>query len=326
MQPFLNRRTALAAITSSVGLAALNPMRVSAQDAYPSRTVSIVSPVGGNVEVHARYLAQELAKRLNGTFIVEQKFGAGGTIGATYLAKAKPDGYTIGVPSTGLLTVGPHLQPPAYDPLGFTFLGMVQTWRNFLLVSATSGINSVADLVAAARAKPGSLSFASAGVGTGLHLFAEQMSAAAGISTLHVPYKDYSQVFPNLMNGDIAYVFNSVQGSMELVRAGKLKAIAVNGDQRLPEFPNVPTLREQGINIFTPPSFTALVGPANMPRAISDRLIQGLRDIAGSEQYHASLRAAGAEPAAVFGEDLKRYVSDEHRAWGTVIKRLGIKT
>jgi tripartite-type tricarboxylate transporter receptor subunit TctC len=320
-----SRRSVLCTI-SAFGIGGIAPLRAAAQETYPARPVTIVTPFGAVVDSHARYLAQEFSKRLGGTFLVEQKFGAGGTIGINHVAKAKPDGYTLGVPGSGTLTSGVNLRQPPYDPAAFTFLGIIQTWNNFLLTGANSGINSIADLVSAARAKPGQLAFGSSGQGSTLHLTAEMFCQATGIKMIHVPYKDYAHVFPALMNGDLAFIFNSVQGAQELVKAGKMKALAYTGSRRVTHFPNVPTLAEQGVaNVFAPPSFSALVGPPQMPPAITNRLIDAMRDIAASPSYLASISGTGIDPEGIFGDDLKKYLAEERGAWNNVIKKLGIK-
>ena len=320
--------TRRAAATRIAALAASTfaPMSLLAQTAYPERPITLISPFGGAVDILARLIVVQLNKRLNANLIVEQKLGGSGTIGLAAVARAAPDGYTIGMGTSTALTSAPHLiKSPGYDiGKSFTYLGLIQTSHQVLVVSPSLGVNTVQEFIALAKSKPGQLNYGSSGIGNSIHLAAEEFNSAVGIKAVHIPFKTGPETDAAIMGGQVQYTFASVPTSIGLINGGKLKPLVVTGDSRDPALPNVPSLKEAGSPANLPDQLFGMVAPANMPPAVLAKLGKAIQDMQADPEFQAAVRKGGGIPSTAFGDDFKKMVLADSKQWGDLIKRLGI--
>lgn len=300
---------------------------VWAQPAFPSKPVTMVVPfpAGGALDVVARALAEEMRKHLGQPVVVENRVGAGGTVGAGAVARAAADGHTIlfGSLATHALASGLY-RSLTYDALK-DFAPIMQVTSSPLLVTVTPKLNvsSMAELIAAAKAQPGKLNYGSTGNGTAVHLAAEVMKASTGIDVLHVPYKGGPDAIQSLITGDTAFMVTNLELAVPQVRGGKLRAVAVTGNRRIAALPDVPTLREAGVAGTEVTTWFGLFAPAGTPKAVVDRL---QRDAATSLQDLA--KRSVVQPEEAVGstpEQFTAFVQSEHAKWGKVIRDLGLK-
>jgi len=320
------RRTALFQIAAGAAALAAFPGRLLAQGAWPERPITLITPFGGAVDILARLIAADLGRRLGQNVIVEQKIGGSGTIGMAAVARAHPDGYTIGMGTTTSLTSAPHLiKSPGYDvEKSFTYLGLIQTSRQVLTVSPKLGVDTLQDFIALAKSKPGSLNFGSSGVGNSIHLAVEQFNAAAGIKAVHVPFKTGNETDAAMMAGDVQYTIASLATSLPLIQAGRIKALAVTGEGRDPALPNVPNLQESGLPARIPDQLFGMVGPANMPAPVTSKLLKAVADMQADPTFQEAVRRGGGVPSQVHGESFRKVALNDSQTWGDLIKRLGI--
>ena len=323
----LTRRAAAARIAAAAGGAlGLFPAGVFAQATYPERAITLVSPFGGAVDILARLIVVQLNKRLNGNVIVDLKLGGSGTIGMAAVARAAPDGYTIGMGTSTALTSAPHLiKNPGYDiAKSFTYLGLIQTSHQVLVVSPTLGVSTVQEFIALAKSKPGQMNFGSSGIGNSIHLAAEEFNSAVGIKAVHIPFKTGPETDAAIMGGEVQYTFASVPTSIGLINGGKLKPLVVTGDSRDPALPTVPSLKEVGSPANLPDQLFGMVAPANMPPAVMAKLGKAIQDMQADPEFQAAVRRGGGIPSTAFGDDFRKMVLAGSRQWGDLIKRLGI--
>jgi len=260
----------LAALASTVIFAAAH-----AQD-YPAKPVRIVVPysAGGNADILGRTLAQKLGDALKQPFVVENRAGANGGIGTDLVAKSAPDGYTLLVTASGPIVVNPTLYANVpYDPVkDFAPISQCAVYQYVLVTLAASPYKSIADIVAAARARPGAVSYGSTGVGGGNHLAGELFALASGTQLTHVPYKGSAPALADLLGGQLTFMFDTVITSVPQIRAGKLRAFAVSSPKRASSLPEVPTLQEAGIRGFDISQWQGFLAPAGTSKAIVERL------------------------------------------------------
>jgi len=298
-----------------------------AQTAYPTKPVTLVVPFppGGALDIVARALADEMRKHLGQPVIVENRAGAGGTLGSGVVARAAPDGYTVLLGSVATHAIAPGLyRKLAYDALK-DFVPITQVTRSPLLVASSAKLNvaTLPELIAAARAQPGKLNYASTGNGTAVHLAGEMLKSTANLDVVHVPYKGGSEAITALMTGESAYMVVNVELVLPQVRAGKARALAVTGPRRLPILPDVPTLREAGFAGAEVTTWFGLFAPAGTPRAVVDRL---QHDAAASLQtLTANFAAQGDEAVGSTPDQFAEFVRAEHAKWGKVINDFGVK-
>ena len=298
-----------------------------AQPAYPSKPVTLVVPFppGGALDIVARALADEMRKHLGQPVIVENRAGAGGTLGSGVVARAAPDGYTVLLGSVATHAIAPGLyRKLAYDALK-DFVPITQVTRSPLLVASSAKLNvaTLPELIAAARAQPGKLNYASTGNGTAVHLAGEMLKSTANLDVVHVPYKGGSEAITALMTGESAYMVVNVELVLPQVRGGKARALAVTGPRRLPILPDVPTLREAGFAGAEVTTWFGLFAPAGTPRAVVDRL---QHDAAASLQtLTANFAAQGDEAVGSTPDQFAEFVRAEHAKWGKVINDFGVK-
>src|SRR5262249_7280994 len=248
----------------------------AAQDAWPNRPIRMVVPLpaGASVDVIGRLVAAKLGERLGQTIVIENRAGASGAIGADAVAKAAPDGYTLGMATTTTHVTNAIVNSKlAYDPVkDFTAIGLIGVVPYALSVSPKLPVNNVRELIALARSKPGQLNYSSVGLGSVAHLATELLSNMTGIKLNHIPYRAASQAVIDLAEGRIDITFGTLGSSLPLIKDGKIKILAVSTNRRASQVPAIPTLAEAGVPGFETSLWFALVGPANLPGAIAARL------------------------------------------------------
>jgi tripartite-type tricarboxylate transporter receptor subunit TctC len=293
--------------------------------AWPTKqpvTLLVPFPPGGSTDMIARTLGPKLQEKLGGTFVVENKAGAGGTVGATGAKRAAPDGYTILVSSLGPFVIGPHLiKGVAYDPLkDFDYLTVAVQAPNVLTVPANSPHKSLADVLAFHKANPGKMSFASAGNGTSDHLTAELFWQQTGTSGLHIPYKGGAPAMSDLLGGQVDATFMNINTGIANIKAGKLRALAITSSKRSPLLPDVPTMDESGVKGVTVYSWQAFAAPKGLPADIRtklhDALVAGLNDPA----VKPKLLELGFEVVGNTPEQFTAFQASEFARWKKVIE------
>jgi len=297
-----------------------------AQD-YPSRPVRIVVPLspGGFSDTPARILAPRLSEQFGRQFYVENRPGAGGTIGWDFVAKSAPDGYTLAITGNTLL-VGAHLYKNVpYDALkDFTHITMMASGPYVLVVNPQKvPVNSVRELIASAKAKPGAIDYASSGNGSSQHLVGALFNSMAGVQLNHVPYKGSGPAMQDLLGGQVGVSFAGVPNVLGQVRSGKLKALGVTTPKRWFALPDVPTIAEAGVPGYEATLWLSISGPAGMPAPIVQRLYAEISKALQDPGLRESFRAVGVEPDATSGEELMRYMRSEDEKWGKVVKETG---
>jgi len=315
-----------ACLVALVAIAA--PLAAAAQD-YPTRPVVLVSPFppGGSVSLVARIVAEKMGETLGQSIVVENRGGAGGTIGARSVAKSPPDGYTLLLGYTGTLAIGPSMYPNAgFDPRkDFAPVGRIGTAPTLLVVHPSVPVHSVADLIAYAKANPGKLNFGSAGIGTVGHLAGELMATMAGLRLVHVPYKGTGPAITDLLGGHIPMMFTPVPTAHAQAESGLLRALAVTGAERSSLLPNVPTVAESGLPGYEAALRYGLVAPAGTPRAIIERLNKELRTALAAEDVRSRLAADGAEVLPSTPEQYAADIDREEATWSKVVNALGLR-
>jgi len=302
----------------------------AAQEApWPSKPVHILVPggAGGVTDIRARWLAQRLAPLLGQSVIVENKPGAGGNFGMELGAHSAADGYTVVVIHQGVMTVNPHLYSRlGYDPLT-DFAPITQLGSGPLLLAVHPDVraNTVAELVQLAKAKPGELNFGSPGIGTPPHLAGELFRTTAGIDTVHVPYKGGGQAVSDLIAGHISYSIEGLTVQLPQVKAGRLRALAVTGPQRVASLPDVPTMAEAGFAAAEFQGWVGIAAPAATPKAIVTRLYRDISSILATSEALAWFAEVGADARTDAPDVFAAAIRAEHARWGQVIRERGIK-
>lgn len=327
----MNKKLIRLAVASAVLPLAVLPFTAKAatEDSYPNKAVRIVVPFapGGSTDVVARILAEKLQARFKQPFVVENRAGAAGNIGAEYVAKAPADGYTLLMGTTGVLAINDLLYPKLnYSaPRDFTPVAFAVQNANILVVSPSAPTTDVASLIRMAKEKPDSLSFASSGAGSSTHLSGELFKAMADVKILHVPYKGSAGALTDLMGGNVTMLFDNAPSSIGFVQQGKLRALAVTSRSRLPGLPNVPTLEEAGIKGYESLSWSGLVAPAATPAPIVQKLNVAVDEILRAEDVKSRLAGLGVDAVGGTPEDFARFIGKERDKWGTVVRNANIK-
>jgi len=313
---------------SLFALAALAVMNApaGAQD-YPNRPITLVVPFppGGSTTIVARTISDKLAELLGQQIVIDNRGGAGGTIGTRAVAKADPDGYTLLLGYTGTLAIAPSLYANVgYDPRkDFAPIGRIGTAPNTLVVHPSFPAKSVAELVAYAKANPGKVNYGSAGVGTVSHVCGEYFATAAGIKLVHVPYKGTGPVLTDLIGGHIPMAFAPIPATYPNAQSGKLRMLAVTSAVRSTLVPEVPTIAEQGVPGFEAVLRYGLVAPAGTPRPIIDKLNKALNAALASDEIRKRLALEGAEPLPGTIKDYAADIDREETQWAKVVKASG---
>lgn len=303
---------------------ALAAAGAAALAAYPEKPVTVVVPFppGGSTDTIARVLAPKLQEKLGGTFVIENRAGATGTIGATLVKRAPADGYTLFVSSLGPFVIAPHLiKGVQYDALkDFDYLTVAVQAPNVLVVPAASPLKSVADVLAEHRKNPGKMSFASSGNGSSDHLTAELFWQQTGTEGLHVPYKGGGPAMNDILGGQVQASFQNINAVVQHVAAGKLRALAITSAQRSPLLPQVPTLTESGIKGVDVYSWQGVAAPKGLPADLKAKLHAALVASINDEAVKAKLVAQGFEVVANTPEQFTKFQADEFARWKKVIE------
>jgi tripartite-type tricarboxylate transporter receptor subunit TctC len=299
-----------------------------AQKQLSSDRFTIVSPFppGGPVDTLARVLSDGLAKRYGQAAVVENLVGAAGNIGIDKVKRAKGDGHTLLVVPAGNLTINPTLMPnfPFDIEKDFVPVTMLAKAPNVLVASPSSGIKSARELVAMAKAKPGTLSYASPGVGSGLHLAGELFKQQAGIDMLHVPYKGTPPALNDVLGGSVPLMFSNLPATMPFIKNGKLVALGVTEAKRSPAAPDIPTLAEQGIQGVTVTSWYGLLAPKGTPPAVVEQLAKDAAQMLAAPDVRERLKAQGMTDAAMKPAEFAAHIRDETAVWARIIKARNI--
>lgn len=331
----LQRRTAMftvaiLAATLTFNASAQTSAPSSAAAAYPSRPVTLVIPfpAGGATDVLGRALAVKLGAALGQTVVVENRTGAGGSVGASSVAKAAPDGYTLLMATSSTHSIGPAINPKIpYDAFkDFAPIAQVATAANVLLVSTTVPVTTAKAFADLLKANPGKYNFGSSGIGTIPHLTAELFKAQAGnVFAVHIPYRGTGLVIPDLIAGQVHFLMDSLVTAAPLVRDGKLRALAVTGAQRGSTLPDVPTFTEAGIPGMDASTWFGLFAPAGTDAGIVKRISELMGQIVRSSDVTAQLSKLGADPVASTPEQFAQRVRGDYEQWSATIKRANIK-
>jgi len=297
-------------------------------EGWPSKPLRAVIPfaAGSSTDIIPRVVFEQLSQQLGQAVVVENRAGAGGTIGTTSVAKADPDGYTILV-SGSAHTIAPAFYPKlSYDPeRDFAAIVPLGISPSVLVISPTKGFKTVADLVAAGKAKPGALSFSSVGVGTATHLSAERFRMSAGLDALHVPFKGGAEAMSEVISGRIDFFLGPPALVAPHVREGKLTALLVNGNSRTASLPDIPTAREAGINDAEYPMWYGLFAPARTPRDIVDRLHLETLKALRAPKVHDRLNQLAVDPLDMTPTEFTAYVRREIALNKVLVQKAGIK-
>jgi len=320
----IGRRTLLAASAGTFG----GMRQACAQDAYPSRTVRIVVPfaAGGGADAVGRAVADRLSDRFGRPFVVDNRPGAAGNIGTEHVARSAPDGYT-------LLLVGPNHATNAhlfrqlpFDPVrDFAPISLLTSAPYVLVAHTGFEARNFQDLLALARARPGGLSYGSAGNGSAGHLAMELIKSSAGIDMVHVPYRGSPPLLADLVSGQVAVGFDNVLSSAPLIAAGRLRPLAVSGARRAPALPDVPTIAESGLPGFDVTVWQGMLAPTGTPTPIVTRLSVELAGVLHSPQLRDRLALLGVEAIGSRPEEFARFIGEELTRWGEAVRRSGAR-
>jgi tripartite-type tricarboxylate transporter receptor subunit TctC len=300
----------------------------AAAQPYPNKPVHIIVPfaAGGVADLLPRVVGQKLSEKWGQPVVVENKVGASGNIGIGEVARAAPDGYTLGLAPTGNLTVNPFLFKLPFDTAkDLAPITLLATSPNVLVVHPSVPVKNFRELVAYAKTNPGALNFASPGEGSGAHLAGELLNLEAGIRTTHVPYKGIASAVNDLLGGQVQMMFAGISTVLQYVKSGKLVAIAIVTPQRSPQLPDVPTVIESGIAGFDVTSWYGLVARAGTPPEVIQKIQRDVAEVLSNEELSGKLAALGLEPSGNTPAEFERQIAAESRKWGDIVQRAGIK-
>ena len=293
-------------------------------EAYPAHAIRLVVPFppGGSTDILARPIAQKLSQALGQQVVVENRGGAGGTIGAAAVAQSAPDGYTLLMGHIGTLAVAPSLYPKLpYDPrTSFAPVSMVAILPNVLVVNPSNPAKNVREFIAYAKAHPGALTYSSGGNGSAAHIAFEMFKQEAGIDVVHIPYRGTAPSLTDVIAGQVAATMTGVAPVLPFVRSGQLRALGVSGRERSPALPDVPTIAEQGVKDFEATQWYGLVAPAGTPAAIVERLNSELRKILASPETSELFASLGAVPSPSSPEEFRKHIAREIGRWERVVR------
>jgi tripartite-type tricarboxylate transporter receptor subunit TctC len=293
------------------------------------KPIRIVVPfaAGGPTDVLARVLAPKLTASLKRTVIVENKAGATGSIGATFVAKSAPDGDTLLLGTSSIMAASPNLTANlTYDPVNdFVPISLVATIENILVVHPSVPAKTVKELVAYAKANPNKLSYASSGIGSTYHLGAELFGSQTGIEWTHVPYKGAAPAIQDVLAGHVQVMFDNTSSAIPNIKSGRLKALGVASLKRYPTLPDLPTIAEEGVAGYETTIWLALFAPAKTPAAVLQKLTKEIHDAVNSAEYKDKLAALDIQPRLSSSQELANFLKADLGKWARVVKDAGIK-
>lgn len=317
-----------AALLATLLAAALVSPSAMAQN-YPNKPLRLIVPFppGGPTDIVGRMVGQKLADGLGQPVVVENRPGAGGTVGSEAAAKSAPDGYTLLYGSTSTLGIAPSLYPKlGYDAIkSFAPISLVSSGPLLVVVNPAVPAKTLKELIALAKAKPGQLNYGSAGNGTPLHLAGELFKTLAGVDLVHIPYKGGAPAITDTVAGQVQIVFEGLPATAQFIRAGKLRALAITGTKRDPTLPDVPTVAEAGLPQFQVAFWSGLVAPAGTPKDIVARLNAEVVKALATPEVRETLAKQGLEPSGNSPEQFAAFIGEENARWARVVKVSGAK-
>lgn len=299
-----------------------------AQQAFPNRAIKLVVPfaAGSTIDMLGRAIGQGLSEKLGQPVVIENKPGAGSSVGAVAVANSQPDGYTLLLGTNATFAVNPILYKKLpYDPADFKVIATTGGSPSFLMVGGQSKFRNLADLIKAAKEHPGSVKYASSGIGSTGHLVGEVLAAAAGVQLLHIPYKDGPQALTATITGEVDAIFYPSGAALPMINAGRVRPLAVSTKRRTVDLPKVPTIAESGYPNFDLTGWTVIAVPVKTPAAVVDRLRDAIISVYGSPAYEAKLDALGLVPQKLVNRDVEDFVQTEQHSMAEVAKRANIK-
>jgi tripartite-type tricarboxylate transporter receptor subunit TctC len=324
----MTRRNQTAFAAAALTALLIGMHSAAAQD-YPSRPITLIVPYtpGGGNDAMARVVADTMSTALGQQIVIENRGGAGGSIATRQVARAAPDGYTLGLGGTGTLAIDPTLYPNiGYDPRkDFAPVGLIATSALIVLVNPSIPAKTLAEFIALAKAEPGRINFASAGSGSGIHLGTELLAFMAGIKMTHIPYKGSAPALTDLIGGHVALYFSSLPPAIGLVRDGKVRALAVTGPTRSKAFPDIPTVAEAALPGFEAVLHYGIVAPAGTSRPVIEKLNAAMRTALASPLVQARIDTDGAEAMASTPEQYAADIDREETKWSEIVRRSGAK-
>jgi len=294
---------------------------------YPDHPVRIIvpTPPGGPVDVMARLVANGLQPQVGQTVFIENKPGAGNTLGSRLAAEAAPDGYTLMVSSVSGLIMSPMIfQNAGYDASSFAPIMLLTVTPQLLVVNPKLPVKNLAELIVYTKANPGKLNYSTGGIGTLPHLASELFKKITGAQIVHVPYKGGGLALQAVITGETQMTFDTIGTSLPFVRQGKLRAIAVGGAKRAPELPDVPTMAESGFPALTTGAWTALLAPKDTPAPVIARLNAAANAALDAEPMKGTLAKLGAQPQGGSPQDLANYMQSERTKWTPIVQSLNL--
>lgn len=316
-------RTTLAAVAASLFSAA------ALAQAWPAKAIRVVVPFppGGGTDIIAREVTQKVSSSTGWTFVIDNKPGAGGNLGVDAVAKSPADGYTLVLGQTSNLAINPTLYAKLpYNPVkDLTPIGLMATAPLVIVVPAASPLKTLADVVTAAKAKPGELNFASPGNGTVAHLTGEQFQKTAGITIQHVPYKGANQALTDVISGQVQLYVSSVPSVLQQIRSGKLRPVAVTSAKRVDDLPQTPTVGESGYKGFDAVTWFGFLAPAGTPKEIVARLNAEFNKALQQPDLRKRLGEEGADPMGGTPEQFAELIREDMARWGKTVKESGVR-
>jgi tripartite-type tricarboxylate transporter receptor subunit TctC len=296
---------------------------------YPSKPVRVIVPFppGGTTDIVARLVADRLPATLGQPAVVENRAGAGGSVGATEIARAAPDGYTLGLATVSTHGVNPAINPKLpYDPLrDFTPISNLATVPNVVSAHPSTGINDLKGLIEKAKASPGKITYASAGMGSLSHMLGELFKSSTSTDLLHVPYKGSGPALNDTLGGQVSIFFDNLSSSLPHIQSGKLRALAVSSPARLDVLPNVPTFAEAGVPQLNDPSWFGLIGPSNLPQPVLAKVHEAVTKALASSEVRERMRQAGAVAAGNSPQQFAAQIRTELERHKRVAAERGIR-
>jgi tripartite-type tricarboxylate transporter receptor subunit TctC len=317
----------IASTAASAGLLAwIGPAKAQSLAGRQFRLI-VPFPAGGPTDIVARPLAQMLGDVLKATIVIDNRAGAGGSIGAETVARSAPDGQTLLMGTVGTQAINPALYPNLpYDAVrDFTPIALVALAPVAIVVHPSQPVSNLADLVALAKRKPGQLNYGSAGAGTPGHLTGEMFKTVAAVDIQHVPYKGSAPAVIDLIGGQIQIMFDPLQSVLSNVQAGKLRALAISSKTRSAALPAVPTIAESGYDGFETTAWWGVFGPAGMPKAVTATLASEIERIVRSDEFRGRLEPLGVIPSVISGDAFSKFQQSELAKWGKAVRDAGIR-
>jgi tripartite-type tricarboxylate transporter receptor subunit TctC len=323
----MTRSVPAAIFSAALSVCALQSAQAS--DNFPNRAVRMIIPfpVGGATDILARVVAQKSTELFGQQVVVDNRPGAGGTLGSRIVVSSNPDGYTLLMGTTSTHAIGPHLYAkPPYDSLtDFSHITQVATSPNVLLVGSQVPAQSIKELVALAKAQPGKLNFGSSGTGTQFHLSGELLKLLAGINIVHVPYKGTALVYPDMFSGTIQILFDVPPVALPFIKQGRIRALGVSGKKRVNVLPNVPTIIEAGIPGYDADLWFGLFAPTKVPAERLNRIHRDIVKALGSSDVRERFAALGADGIGSAPAAFTAFLKAENAKWEKVVKASGAK-